>query len=147
VTFKNDDWDKMVRRLERAHAQLVEAREARKSGDETAMQDLLDDAVLNAWRFAEYAINVLLELAAFKQERHHQQAERAEELKAAGWLEQDYKKRIDNLQSYRLKADYAGYSAARSVHYSTKDIENCLVAMAALKDEVVGHLRAAGKIQ
>lgn len=146
MPFKKEDWDKMLRRLARAQEQLVSAREARKNGDEDAMQDLLDDAVLNAWRFGEYAINVLLELAEFKEERQHKQGDRAEELRAAGWLEQDYRKRLENLQSYRLKADYASYSSARSVHYSTQDVENCLAAMTALEQETTEHLRRKGKL-
>lgn len=94
-----------------------------------------------------YAINALLELAGMKQERQHKQADRADELRVAGWLVKDYKQRLDNLQSYRLKADYASYSSAPSVHYSTKNVEDCLAAMSELRDEVVAHLRGKGKLE
>lgn len=147
MPFKIEDWDKMVRRLDQAHEQLDQARVAKKSGDDDKMRDLLDDAVLNTWRFAEYAINTLLELATMKQERQHKQADRAEELRAAGWLSKDYKQRLDNLQSYRLKADYASYSSAPSVHYSTRNVADCLTAMSELRDEVVTHLRDKGKLE
>lgn len=136
----------MVRRLDQARVQLAQAKEAKRNGNDETMRDLLDDAVVNAWRFGEYAINVLLELGGLKRERHHKQAERAEELRAAGMLRQDYKKRPENLQSYRLKAAYASYSSAPSVHYASHDVENCLDAMNELKEEVVEQLRARGKL-
>lgn len=104
----------MVRRLDNARGFVAEARAARKDGSPDTAQDKLDDAVLNAWRFAEYAINVLLELAGQKQERKHKHAERLDELRATGWLKSDYSKRLENLNLYRLKADYAGYSSAPS---------------------------------
>src|SRR5206468_24750 len=108
---------------------------------------MLDDAILNAWRFGEYAINVLLELANAKSERKHLHAARVDELRQKGLLKGDYEQRLENLNSYRLKADYAGYSSARSVHYAPHDVENCLDAMDGLKDEVLEHLRAGGKLQ
>ncbi len=136
----------MVQRLQVAHTNLELARDARKAHDEATAEGLLDDAVLYAWRFAEYAVNVVLELASEKQERSHKHAERVEDLRAKGWLKGDYSKRLENLRLHRLKADYAGYSSAPSVHYSPADFENCLTAMDELMAEVLEHLRREKKL-
>lgn len=147
MKFKLNDWMTMVKRLQTAHTLVAQAREARRAvADEEEAQGFLDDAVLYAWRFGEYAINVLLELAGLKQERQHKHAERIDELHGKGWLVGDYKKRIENLNTYRLKADYAGYSSVPSVHYSPADVENCLSAMDALRDEVTALLQREGKL-
>lgn len=160
----------MLRRLEKAQETLKQARESIKNAPprrrppakfvdgvlqeeepvvevEEVVSDLLDDAVTRGWEFGEYAINVVLELGNDNVEQHHKQAERARELYASKWLSQDYSARLEDLRQYRLKANYAGYSSAPSVHYSTKDVENCLVALEALKAEVEALLRKAGKLQ
>lgn len=141
MPFKLSDWHKMCRRLATARDLLKQAR------DDEAQRELLDQAVWAAWTFAEYAINVLLELCGQKAEQHHLQADRAQELYGARQLKTNYQPVIEKLQKFRLKADYAGYSRSPSVHYSPHNVEECLHQLDALRLEVEDHLRGKGKLK
>jgi hypothetical protein len=139
MTYKREDWLKMCTGLDEARQILADVRAG-------ADRDRLDAAIIALWRFAEYAINVVLEMAGLKPELHHQQATRARDLKALGLLQADYHERLDQLNQYRLRAFYAGYSSARSVHYSPRNVEDCLDTLTALRQEVGALLQARGKL-
>lgn len=137
--FKPKDWQKVCRGLDNAQAVVERAR------SEVDL-DELDFAVYTIWRFAEYAINVSLEMAGKKADQHHQHAARAEELKASGYLEGEYGKVLEQLNRYRKRAAYAGYSSEPSVHYTPRNVQDCLDAMRALQQEVERTLRDRGKL-
>ena len=107
----------------------------------------LDSAVVAIHAMAEYAVNALLELAGQKTERHHKTGDRARELKAGGQLQGDYKKILDQLENYRLAAQYLGYGRIPSVHYNATNIEECLFAVDQLVGEVAAALRVSGKLE
>lgn len=138
--YKPKDWRKMCRGLDRAQAAV---QKARTQND----RDELDVAVLSVWQFGEYAVNVVLELVGKKADEHHQHPARVEELKAGGHLKGDYREILEQLNRYRKRAAYAGYSSEPSVHYSPRNVEDCLKAMRALQDEVEQALRQRGKLR
>ena len=106
-----------------------------------------DSAVVAVHAMAEYAVNALLELASQKPERHHKMGDRARDLKADGRLQGDYKKILDQLESYRLAAQYLGYGRTPSVHYNATNIEECLSSVDELVGEVAAVLVASGKLE
>ena len=140
MPFKLADWQKMLRRLALAAEQL------RQFTEDPTDRNLLDLAVFNVWTAAEYAINVLLELERMEKETWHRTDERARELKALGMLKQDYSKILQQLENYRLTAGYGSYVRNPSVHYSRKNVQDCLDAVVRLCDEVGGALQVAEKI-
>jgi hypothetical protein len=140
VTYKQNDWLKMCAALAKAQASLQAVR------DGTAQRDDLDDAIINLWRFAEYAVNVVLEMAGEKPEMHHHQPERVKDLQLRKLLSGDYVKRLEQLNQYRLRAFYAGYNRVRSVHYSPRNVEDCLESLIALQQEVEALLRDRNKL-
>lgn len=140
MPYRTEDWLRLIQGL----ATLSELRARATDSEDLQRQQLLDQAVWHAWRFAEYAVNVLLQLAGRPAEQHHQLPARVEELRAEGLLVGDYARILEQLTRYRLKADYMGYSRHPSVHFSPADVERCLRALEALRDEVEGLLRRKG---
>lgn len=146
MPFKLADWKRLAARLQLARAQVAQFRREAADG-EPRPQYLLDSAVVAVHAMAEYAINALLELAGLKTERHHKTGDRARDLKAGGRLQGDYKKILDQLESYRLAAQYLGYGRTPSVHYNATNIEECLSAVDQLVGEVAAALRVSGRLE
>lgn len=142
MPYRSEDWMRLVQGLVALADLLARARAA--DSRSLQRQQFLDQAVWHAWRFAEYAVNVVLQLAGRPPEQHHQLPARVEELRAGGLLQGDYAGILEKLTRYRLKADYMGYSRHPSVHYSPSDLERCLRALEGLRDEVDGLLRQRG---
>ena len=111
--YKKEDWERMSSRLEH-----------------------LDQAVVALWSFAEYAVNVLLELSGRGPEQHHQHSVRLLELKGQGMVSGDYSTPLAQLARFRLRATYGGYSSSPSVHDSTANLTSCLIPLKALRAEV-----------
>jgi HEPN domain-containing protein len=146
MPFKLADWKRLAARLQLARAQVTQFRMEATDG-EAKPQHLLDSAVVAVHAMAEYAVNAQLELASQKPERRHKTGDRARDLKADGRLQGDYKKILDQLESYRLAAQYLGYGRAPSVHYNATNIEECFSAVDQLVGEVAAALRASGKLE
>jgi HEPN domain-containing protein len=146
MPFKLADWRRLAARLKLARLQVAQFRREAADG-ESKPQYLLDSAVVAIHASAEYAVNALLELAGQKPERHHKMGDRARDLRADGRLQGDYKKPLDQLESYRLAAQYLGYGRTPSVHYNATNVEECLSAVDKLVVEVEAALRSAGKLQ
>ena len=144
MPFKLADWKRLAARLGLARSQVGQFRVQAAKYESTY---LLDSAVGAVHAMAEYAINALLELAGQKPERHHKMGDRARDLKADGRLRGDYTKILDQLERYRLAAQYLGYGRKPSVHYNATNIEECLSAVDDLVVEVAEALRAAGKLE
>ena len=140
MTFKKSDWDEMCRRLLDAREWLSQVR------DDASERRLLANAIWALWTFGEYAVNVSLELEGRDPDQSHGHDRIAQELFASGLLGKDYSAVLAQLGRYRLKAFYKGYSKERSVHFSPRNVEDCLVAMESLKDEVLALLRARKRI-
>lgn len=139
--YKARDWQRMCRGLVAAQTAVHQSRQPGTDREE------LDVAVFHVWRFAEYAVNVILELAGRKADEHHQHPARVEELKARGHLTGDYREVLEQLNRYRKRAAYAGYSSELSVHYSPRNVQDCIDAMQALQAEVEQTLRERGKLK
>jgi HEPN domain-containing protein len=146
MPFKLADWKRLAARLGLARTQVAQFRREAADGD-SKPQHLLDSAVVAVHAMAEYAVNALLELADQKPERHHKMGDRARDLKAEGRLQEDYKKILDQLETYRLAAQYLGYGRKPSVHYNATNVEECLAVVDRLVAEVAAALRSAGKLE
>jgi hypothetical protein len=138
--MRKEDWLERCRHLADGRGYLEQAR-ADKS-----QRHLLDRAVWCAWTFGEFAVNVCLELVEAKLETHHNQAVRAQDLFAKGILQRDYSKTIQKLEQYRLRADYTIYSRGPSIHYSPKNVSDCLEDMEHLRDELEAILERKGRL-
>ena len=145
VPFKLADWKRLSARLELARIQVAQHRREMAEG-KAETQHLLDSAVMGIHPMAEYAVNVLLELAGQDPERRHKTGDRARELKALGRLRGDYGKVLDQLQNYWLAAHYLGYGRTPSTHYNASNIETCLSAVDELVTEVAAALRTLEKL-
>ena len=143
MPFKPRDWKSLVARLALAREQLLQFRQAAREQNQE-LRHLLDSAVISIHAIAEYAVNVLLELAGLAPERKHRTGERARDLKAMGRLKGDYKPILDQLQDYRVAAQYLGYGRKPSVHYNATNVETCLVEIDRLVEETVAALHAEG---
>jgi len=136
---KREDWDERCQHLEDARAYLAQARADRSK------RHLLDRAIWGIWTFGEFAVNVALELTGEAPETHHNQAVRARELFGAGALTRDYSKALAQLAEYRLRADYSIYSTAPSVHYTPRNVADCLGEMEQLRIEIEALLKQRGR--
>jgi len=134
--YDKEDWERMSSRLETAEENVARAREAARLKQKSQRQEYLDQAVLPMWSFAEYAVNVLLELSGRGPEQHHKHSMRLVEMKAQGIVITDYSHTLEQLARFRLRATYGGYSSNPSVHYSTANLTSCLKSLKALRDEV-----------
>lgn len=143
--YKKEDWERVSTRLERAQELIASAKEAARQRKRVDRQESMDQAVFQLWSFAEYAVNVLLELTGSDYETHHQHPKRVRELMAQGLLAGDYSTVLEQLQSFRLRSAYGGFSSRPSVHYSTANLDRCLVQMLELRTEVNAALDAQGK--
>ena len=133
MPFKQEDWAKAQPRLTAARElYLTYKRQASGARD----RDLLDDAILKAWTFGEYAINACLEKVKTAAVQDHSQPSQARLLFDAKHLSQDYFNPLEKLERFRKKASHLGYVKEASTHYSSADVDRCLTAMEALNAEV-----------
>jgi hypothetical protein len=144
MPFKLADWRRLMARLGLARQQVEKFRATSRDVQEHERY-LLDAAVISIRDVGEYAVNVHLELRNLPPERHHRTSERARELQVLGHLRGVYDQVLDQLESFRQVAQYAGYVRRRSTHYSASNIETCLSTVDQLVAETVVALRAAGK--
>lgn len=141
MTYRQEDWEELLARLEAAEEFL------RRAQADDQQKHLLAPAVWSLWSFGEYAVNVVLELEGKDIDRHHRQAELAQALFLGQVLKRDYFERLEQLESYRRKATHKGYAKKRTVHYSTRNVADCLEAMQALAAEVHQVLRERGRLE
>lgn len=106
MAFKQEDWLKAQRRLSKAR-ELYQA--YKQQPDKSREPDLLDDAVLKAWTFGEYAINACLEKLKTAPVQNHSQPIQARILFQAKHLSQDYFDPLEKLDRFRKKASHLGY--------------------------------------
>ena len=139
MTFQKKDWLSRSDGLELAKESILKFREE-------SNQIHLDEAVWHIWRFGEYAVNALLELAGERTDRGHDLGNSIEILKAQGWVSRDYKKILNQLERYRKKADYGSYSRSRSVHYNAGNIQQALDTLLQLQQETQQKLTEHGKL-
>ena len=143
MPFKLRDWQNLIARLDAARRNLAEFRGTPADHRESSRY-LLDQAILGIHAVAEYAINILLELANLAPERHHRTGDRARDLQAVGRLKNDYKPILDQLQNYRLAAQYKSYGQKPSVHYNAANVATCLAQIDALVAETNDALQKKG---
>ena len=138
MTYKDSDWQRVLRRLQSARTQYEEY----KSLDaKTRLPDLLDDAVTNLWTFGEYAINVRLESLGLEPPLDHSQPAKAGSLYLEGSFAKDYYKTLALLETFRKKASHLGYTKERSTHYSSAEILRCLEDMELLRGELEDFIK------
>ena len=125
--FRIEDWDKVLKRYERAKDLL----------ESPTIEDIdLDTAVHDCWVCGEYFINVWLELNGQRTSADHSQPIRAQELKAQGLLDGDYSQSLTNLDRFRKKADYMAYNrSGASLHYNRPAVRGCFDDISKLLDE------------
>lgn len=87
MTYKDNDWLTVCRRLEKAR-QSYEAYMAQDKGAKDP--ELLDEGILRCWTFGEYAINAVLEKSGFPVVKDHSQPSKAKDLFQASRLQRDY---------------------------------------------------------
>jgi cytochrome P450 len=145
MPFRLADWRRLLARLGLARMQVAQFRAATAEERET-LRHLLDSAILSLHAMAEYAVNVVLELAGNPPERRHRTGDRARELRLTGRLRGDYQQILDQLQTYRLAAQYLGYGRRPSVHYNATNVETCLSQIDQLVEETAAALRASGQV-
>lgn len=135
MTYKDNDWLTVCRRLEKAR-QSYEAYMAQDKGAKDP--ELLDEGILRCWTFGEYAINAVLEKSGFPVVKDHSQPSKAKDLFQASRLQRDYSPTLERLEKFRKRASHLGYVKAASTHYSSADLKKCLDDMEALRTEVDG---------
>lgn len=140
MTFKQDDWEARRRGLDRARELIDTYRSDR------TRRELLDEAIWSIWRFGEYAVNALLELAGLPTDRGHDLGNSIEVLKLQGWVAGDYRTILEQLERYRKKADYGSYARKTTDHYNATNADDCLEVMLALAEEAEEKLREKGKL-
>ena len=139
MKFRPGEWEGLCQGLQAAEELILEFRRDQA-------EEHLNLAVWHLWRFAEYAINAVLELRGEKPERHHLIAARVKALESRAVFQNSYHAMLDKLERYRLKADYGSYSSQPSVHYNATNVEDCLRDLRSLRGEVEGLLRQAGQL-
>ena len=134
--LRKADWEERCKMLADARAHIVQARE------DEGRRHVLHMAMWLVWQFGEFAIDTCLELEGEEADGHHQQHERAADLFTRGVLKKDYCEVLKRQEECRLRAEHGVYSkGGASVHYSPRDVENCLAQMEQLRDEVEALLR------
>ena len=138
MTYKQDDWEKALRRIQQARQHYLDYKQQDK---DTRFPDLLDEAIWKCWSVGEYAVNVCLEHFREPVVQDHTQPAKAKELFRLGHLSRDYSDALDKLDRFRKKASHLGYVKERSTHYSSADLDRCLTEIEALSAEVDALLK------
>ncbi len=139
MTYKQEDWQRAVRRLEQARQTYLGYKQQDKKARDP---DVLDEVVWKCWTVGEYAINVCLEHFVLPAVKDHSQPAKARELYEAGKLSRDYSDALEKLERFRKKASHLGYVKERSVHYSSADLNRCLTEVEALCAETEALLQS-----
>lgn len=132
MTYREDDWQKVCRRLLVARQRYEEYQAQDKQKD----RDLLDDGIIKCWAFGEYAVNVVLEKLGLPVPQDHSQPAKAKDLFQSGRLQRDYSATLERLDRFRKKASHLGYVKETSTHYSSADLKRCLDELEPLRAEV-----------
>lgn len=133
MTYREDDWQNVCRRLLVARQRYEEYKAQDKKQKD---RDLLDDGVIRCWAFGEYAVNVVLEKSGLPVPKDHSQPSKAKDLFQSGRLQRDYSVTLERLDRFRKKASHLGYVKEASTHYSSADLKRCLDIMEVLRAEV-----------
>ena len=144
MPYRLADWRRLVARLNLARERTGRFRDAPEA-EKDQERHLLDEAVIAIRDTAEYMINVHLELRNMRPERRHHASDRARELHALKLLDEDFSDTLERLERFRQRAQYGGYVRQPSIHYSSADVDRCLLVVERLVGATREALKAAGK--